>query len=206
MISTTTLIIIVTCIVSYMGWQNPSRQYGWLMNPYQIVHRQQYYRLLTSGFLHADYMHLIFNMFTLYFFGNIVEHYFNQVSEYGTILYVAMYLIGIVAADIPSLLKHKDNPHYNALGASGAVSAVVFSSILFNPLNELCLYGLLCLPGIVFGAIYMIYSYFKGKNGNDNINHDAHLFGAIFGIVFTIAVWPEIILHFIDQMRNFSLF
>jgi len=204
--STTVFIIIITCVVSYVGWQNPSKQYAWLMNPYQIVHRNQYYRLITSGFLHADWTHLIFNMFTLYFFGDIVEFYFNQVSEYGTILYVVMYILGIVVADIPTLIKYKDHPHYNALGASGAVSAVVFSSILFNPLNELCLYGLLCLPGIIFGAIYVIYSYYQGKHKNDNINHDAHLFGALFGVIFTIIVWPAIIPHFIDQMANFSIF
>jgi membrane associated rhomboid family serine protease len=151
-------------------------------------------------------MHLIFNMLTLFFFGDIVEFYFNQVSEYGTILYIVMYLLAMAVADIPTVIKYKDSPHYNALGASGAVSAVVFSSILFNPLNELCLYGLLCLPGVIFGVIYIIYSYYQGKRKNDNINHDAHLFGALFGAVFSILVWPKLVLHFIDQMAQFSLF
>jgi membrane associated rhomboid family serine protease len=204
--STTLIIIIVTCIASYASWQNPSKQHAYLMNPYQIVQRNQYYRLITSGFLHADYMHLIFNMLTLFFFGDIVEFYFHQVSEYGTILYVVMYLLAMVVADIPTVIKYKDSPHYNALGASGAVSAVVFSSILFNPLNELCLYGILCLPGFIFGVIYIIYSYYQGKRKNDNINHDAHLFGALFGAVFSIVVWPKLVLHFIDQMTQFSLF
>ncbi|GAA5024181.1 rhomboid family intramembrane serine protease [Marivirga lumbricoides] len=204
--STTIIIIIITSIVSIAGFSDRSRQYAFLMNPYQIVHRKQYYRMVTSGFLHADYVHLIFNMLTLYFFGGTVEAYFNMLSEYGTLLYVVMYVVAIVVSDIPSVIKYKDQPQYNALGASGAVSAVVFSSILFNPLNELCLYGLLCLPGFIFGAIYIIYSYYQGKRKVDNINHDAHLFGAAFGVVFTIILWPKIIPHFIDQLAQFSIF
>ncbi|MBK6263490.1 rhomboid family intramembrane serine protease [Marivirga sp. S37H4] len=204
--STTLIIIIVTSIISIWAWSNPEKQKALLMNPYQIVHNNQYYRLVTSGFLHADYVHLIFNMLTLFFFGGIVEAYFNNLSEYGTLLYIIMYIVGIVVSDLSTVVKYKHSPHYNALGASGAVSAVVFSSILFNPLNELCLYGLLCLPGFIFGAIYILYSYYQGKRMSDNINHDAHLYGAAFGIVFTIAVWPGVIPHFIDQLSQFSLF
>lgn len=204
--STTLIIIIVTCIISIPAFSNPSRMYAWMFNPYQVVYRKQYYRLITSGFLHADYVHLIFNMLTLYFFGDAVEYYFNQLTNYGTLLYVGLYLSAIVISDIPSLIKHKENPNYNALGASGAVSAVVFSSILFNPMTDLCLYGLLCLPGFIFGAIYVIYSYYKGKQQGDNVNHDAHLFGALYGVIITIAIWPGVIMHFIDQLSTFSLF
>jgi membrane associated rhomboid family serine protease len=117
-----------------------------------------------------------------------------------------MYLSAIVISDIPSLLKHKENPNYNALGASGAVSAVVFSSILFNPMTDLCLYGILCLPGFIFGVIYIIYSYYQGKRQGDNINHDAHLFGALYGVIITIAIWPGVIARFIEQLSTFSLF
>ncbi len=145
-------------------------------------------------------------MFTLYFFGGTVEAYFNMISDYGTILYIVMYLAAIVISDIPTLIKYKDVPNYNALGASGAVSAVVFSSILFNPMNDLCLYGILCLPGFIFGAIYLIYSYYQGRRMADNINHDAHMFGALFGVIFTIILWPKVIPHFIDQLATFSLF
>jgi membrane associated rhomboid family serine protease len=205
--STTLIIIIVTVVISIYAWNNPDKQYGWLFNPYQVVHRKQYYRMLLSGFLHADYVHLIFNMLTLYFFGDTVEAYFNMITQgSGTIAYIAFYLSAIIVADIPSLLKHKNNPNYNALGASGAVSAVVFSSILFNPLTELCLYGLLCLPGFIFGLIYLIYSYYQGKRMADNINHDAHMFGAVYGMLFTIILFPRVIPHFIEQLSNFSLF
>lgn len=204
--STTLIIIIVTCIISIPAFSNRSRMYAWMFNPYQVVYRKQYYRMITSGFLHADYIHLAFNMITLYFFGDAVEYYFNQLTNYGTFLYVGLYLSAIVISDIPSLIKHKENPNYNALGASGAVSAVVFSSILFNPMTDLCLYGILCLPGFIFGAIYVIYSYYKGKQQGDNVNHDAHLFGALYGILITVAIWPGVIMHFIDQLSTFSLF
>lgn len=204
--STTLIIIIVTCVISIPLFKDQARLHAFMLNPYQVVHRNQYYRLVTSGFLHADYVHLIFNMLTLYFFGDAVEYYFNELTEYGTLLYVGLYLTAIVVSDIPTLLKYKDNPNYNALGASGAVSAVVFSSILFNPMTDLCLYGILCLPGFIFGLIYLIYSYYQGKRQGDNINHDAHLFGALYGVVITIAIWPGVIAHFIDQLSTFSLF
>ncbi|WP_375578937.1 rhomboid family intramembrane serine protease [Marivirga tractuosa] len=204
--STTLIIIIVTCIISIPTFSNRSRMYAWMFNPYQVVYRKQYYRMITSGFLHADYIHLAFNMITLYFFGDAVEYYFNQLTNYGTLLYVGLYLTAIVISDIPSLIKHKENPNYNALGASGAVSAVVFSSILFNPMTDLCLYGILCLPGFIFGAIYVIYSYYKGKQQGDNVNHDAHLFGALYGVIITIAIWPGVIMRFIEQLSTFSLF
>jgi membrane associated rhomboid family serine protease len=203
---TTLIIIIITSIISIATFNNSSRKYAFLMNPYQIVHRKQYYRVLTSGFLHSDYVHLIFNMLTLYFFGGTVEAYFNMISDYGTLLYIFMYLAAIIISDIPTLIKYKDVPNYNSLGASGAVSAVVFSSILFSPMTELCLYGILCLPGFIFGVIYIIYSYYQGKRMADNINHDAHLFGALFGAVFTIILWPQVIPNFIDQLGSFSLF
>ncbi len=205
-IDTTLIIIIVTSVISLITFNDSSRKYAFLMNPYQIVHGKQYYRMLTSGFLHADYMHLILNMLTLYFFGATVEAYFNMISEYGTLLYIGMYLAAIVISDIPTLIKYKDVPHYNSLGASGAVSAVVFSSILFSPMNELCLYFILCLPGFIFAAIYLIYSYYQGRRMADNINHDAHMFGALFGVVFTIVLWPGVVPHFIDQLATFSLF
>lgn len=204
--STTLIIIIVTSVASYMAFQDKSKQYRYMMNPYQVVYRKQYERMITSGFLHADWIHLIFNMLTLYFFGDIVEFYFNSISQYGTILYVAMYLLGIIVSDIPSLIKHKNNPNYNALGASGAVSAVLFSSILFNPTHNLLIYGIIPIPGFLFGGIYVIYSYYSGKNQRDNIGHDAHLFGALFGIIFTIAIWPNVVMHFIDQMAQFRIF
>lgn len=117
-----------------------------------------------------------------------------------------MYLLGIIVSDIPSFIKHKDAPYYNALGASGGVSSLLFSFIIFDPTQDLCLYGLLCFPGFIWGALYIVYSFYMGKKGQDNINHDAHLYGGLFGIVFTIIAVPGVIPNFIDQLSNFSLF
>ena len=104
---------------------------------------------------------------------------------------------------IPTYSKQKNNPGYHALGASGAVSAVVFSFILFNPLQRLCFYGILCLPGIIFGILYLVYCYYMGRKGGDRINHDAHLWGALYGFFFTIILKPSLIVSFFDQLIYF---
>lgn len=205
--SLTLIIIIITVGISWFAWRNPDQQQRWLMNPYMIVHRKQWYRLVSSGFIHANWIHLGFNMFTFFFFGRIVEIYFKTLyGDLGLVLFVILYLLSMIVADISTIRKYKDSIHYNALGASGAVSAVVFSSIMFDPLNQLCLYGLLCLPGFVFGVLYVLYSYYQGKRMADNINHDAHLYGAVFGILFTVIIWPSVILHFFDRLMEFSIF
>jgi membrane associated rhomboid family serine protease len=205
--SITIIIIIVTVIASFYAWNNPSVQQKWMMNPYDIAQRNEYWRFITSGFIHSDYTHLFFNMLTLYFFGEIVEHiYYAYFGEIGNILFVALYLSGIVASDIPTYLKHRKNPHYNSLGASGGVSAVVFSGILFNPIQPLCLYFAICMPGFIFGTLYMLYSYFQAKRGGDYINHDAHLYGAFFGIGFSILIMPGVLMTFFHQVINWRMF
>lgn len=204
--SITLIIIIITCITSYYAWKNASVQYKWMMNPYSISRNGTYFRFITSGFIHADGMHLIFNMFTLFFFGEVVENAFIAVygPVFGGILFVGFYILGIIVSDIPTYLKHRNSPNYNALGASGGVSAVVFSSILFYPLADLCLYAILCLPGFIWGIIYLAYSYYSGRKSSDNINHDAHLYGAVFGIVFTIILYPGVISNFIVQIMEYT--
>lgn len=140
-------------------------------------------------------------------FGSYVEDIFNTIyGTTGTVLYVLMYLLGIIVSDIPSFIKHKDAPYYNALGASGGVSSLLFSFIIFDPTQDLCLYGLLCFPGFIWGALYIVYSFYMGKKGHGNINHDAHLYGGLFGILFTIIAVPDVIPNFIEQLSNFSLF
>lgn len=181
--------------------------YKLTMNPYQIISRKQYYRLLSSGFIHRDHMHLIFNMFSFYFFGTQLEYIFQYLfGSAGSIHFIFLYLAGIVISDLPTLLKNKNNYQYNSLGASGAVSAVIFACILFMPLQDICLYGVLCFPGFILGAVYLIYSYVSAKKSRDGINHDAHLFGALFGIVYCIVVYPDSIRIFIEQMSTWKLF
>jgi membrane associated rhomboid family serine protease len=208
--SLTLIFLLITVAASIAAWNNPVLMNKWIFNPYQVWNRKEYYRFITSGFIHKDTLHLIFNMFVFYLFGGIVEDIFTGIfpSPWGSVFFGILYLAGIVISDIPTFIKHKSQPYYNALGASGGVASVLFSYILFQPLEKLCLYGLpfLCFPGILWAAVYIVYSYYSGKKGAGNINHDAHLYGAIFGIIFTIAVYPSIISIFIEQMKDFSLF
>jgi len=147
-------------------------------------------------------------MFTFYFFGAVVEQLFSQIlgPTTGSVVFILFYLSAIILSDIPVALKNRNNPGYNSLGASGAVSAMVFSSILFFPLNKICLFAILCLPGFILGALYIIYSYTQGKNLSDNINHEAHLYGAIYGIAFTLIIYPAAGAEFFEQILSYRIF
>ncbi len=207
-ISLTLLLIIITVIVSLYAWNNGNVYYGMMMNPYQVFGRKQYWRMISSGFIHSGYIHLGFNMFTFYFFGGIVEQLFGSIlgRATGSLVFILFYLSAIILSDLPVAWRNRNNPGYNSLGASGAVSAILFSSILFYPLNRLCLFGLLCLPGFILGALYIIYSYTQGKNLSDNINHEAHLYGAIYGILFTLVIYPSAGKEFFEQILSYRIF
>jgi len=205
--SLTLIIIIVTVIASMAAWKNSRLFSKWMMHPYTIHQNKQYYRLVTSGFVHGGYGHLAFNMITFYFFGSYVEKAFGLYFGIpGDFYFLMLYLLGIVVADLPSYWKNRTNVNYSAIGASGGVSAVLFSSILLNPLNQICLYIFICFPGFILGAVYLFYTYYKSNNLADNINHDAHLYGALFGMVFTAILRPRFLFDFIDQLSHFSLF
>ncbi|MDH5475841.1 MAG: rhomboid family intramembrane serine protease [Cyclobacteriaceae bacterium] len=205
--SATLIIVIVNVIASIYAWNNTSIMGKWIFNPYTVFHNKEYHRFITSGFIHGNWMHLIFNMLVLFMFGEQVESWFTQLyGEVGVVLYVVMFLAAVIVSDIPTFLKNKENSYYNALGASGGTSAILFSYILFNPIQSLCLYGILCFPGVLWGVLYIIYSVYMGKQQSDNINHDAHLWGGLFGIGFTIMIYPSVILHFLEQLRDFTLF
>lgn len=207
-LSITVLLIILTAGISIYGFSKPEFLHRWMFIPYKIKNKGQWDRFITSGFIHKDYMHLLFNMFTFYFFGAVVE----QVLAYrfgpilGGVVFVLFYILGIVISDIPTYLKNQDNSYYRALGASGGTSATVFASIIILPLSDICLFGIICLPGFILGGIFLIYSYLKGKNQDDAINHDAHLYGALFGVIFIFILFPNSILDFFDQIQNWRLF
>lgn len=206
-ITVTLIIIVATVGISLYTMGQSSLLYGFMMNPYMITHRGQYYRLVTSGFIHKDHMHLLFNMFSFYFFGTQLEYIFTYIfGSLGEVYFIALYILGIIVSDVPTLLKHRNNHSYNSLGASGAVSAVIFGCILFQPLQDICLYGVLCFPGFILGSIYLIYSYMSAKKSRDGINHDAHLYGALFGIVFCIVIYPDSMRIFIEQMMDWKIF
>ncbi|GAB3987624.1 rhomboid family intramembrane serine protease [Spirosoma daeguense] len=205
--STTLVIIVVTVIISLMAWNNYSLMDKWVMNPYQVSKRGQYYRLLTSGFLHADWPHLIFNMLSLYFFGGFIEQVFGMLfGSIAPLFFIGFYLAAIVISDIPSFLKHRNNSNYNSLGASGGVSAIVFAGILFRPLTDICLYFALCIPGFIFGILYLGYSYYESRRGAGSINHDAHFYGALVGVLFMIVVYPPVLPSFFQQIASWRIF
>ncbi len=202
----TIAILVITIAVSLYAMRQTSIQYSLTMNPYMITKRGQYYRLITSGFIHGDHMHLIFNMFSFYFFGTQLEQIFQYIfGGLGSVYFILLYVLAIIVSDIPTLIKNQNNHAYNSLGASGAVSAVIFACILFQPLKKIYIYGI-PVTGFIWGAIYLIYSYISAKRSRDRINHDAHLYGALFGLVFCIVLYPNSIRMFIEQMSEWKLF
>lgn len=182
--STTVIIIIINCVVSYLAINNPAIMNKLILTPYWVERKKEYYRFITSGFIHANYQHLLFNMLSLFFFGYIVEAWL------GTGLYVLLYISAIVISDIPTYLKHKNNSNYASLGASGAVSAVIFASIILHPVNIILIY-FVPMPAIVFGILYLAYSYYMDKKNNDHINHSAHFYGAVVGLAFIGILYPS---------------
>lgn len=196
----TTSIIIITVIISLIAWQNRTFMGRLVFDPISIKRFKQYDRFVTHGFIHADGMHLFFNMFTLYFFGRVIERFY--ITQFGSLGFVGFYVLAVVAAIIPTYLKNQHNPHYLSLGASGAVSAVLFSFVLFAPWETLYFFGILPIPAIVFAILYTAYSIYADRRGTGNTNHSAHLFGAAFGVVATIAIEPKLILHFISALLN----
>lgn len=198
-ISVTVIIIVITCLISITAFYNPDELNKMILWPAMMKERRQYYRFITSGFIHADWMHLGFNMITLFFFGRVVEVAFRQLFAPG--IFILFYLLSMVVADIQTYVRYRNNYSYRALGASGAVSAVLFASILFNPWAKLYLFLIpIGIPAFLFGILYLGYCMYMSKKGNDGINHTAHLWGAVFGIVFTIVLKPEIVPYFISQL------
>jgi membrane associated rhomboid family serine protease len=198
-INQTIIIIAVTCLVSYLAWQNRQlmeRLIFW--SP--AIKEGQVERFVTHGFIHADGMHLLFNMFTFYFFGSFLEPFYRQ--YFGGAGFVIFYLAAIVVAMLPSYFKHKDDRNYMSLGASGAVSAVLFAYILFAPWELLYLFGAIPVPAILFAVAYVWYSIKAHNKANDNINHMAHLYGGLFGVVITLVLEPRLISYFFHQLFN----
>jgi membrane associated rhomboid family serine protease len=205
--SITLILVVITSIISFNAFNNHTLRGKLIFNPYVINRNGEYHRFLTSGFIHSDFLHLLFNMFVLYMFGSHVERIYTAIfGAIGQVLFVAMYLMGIIVSDIPTYFKNREAPYYNALGASGGVSSILFSFIIFDPISKLYLYGLIGLPGIVWAVLYIIYSVYMGKRGQDNINHDAHLYGGLFGILFTIITVPGVIPGFFEQLKSISIF
>ena len=210
MFSITIVILILTCIISFTAFSNQKVIDDLIFYPPAITQRNQWYRFVTNGVIHADIAHLAFNMFSFYLFGNFVEQDFMSLfNENGKILFLAMYITALAVCLIPTYFQHKDNYHYRSLGASGAASAVVFAGIFLNPTIKI---GLIIIPpiipGFVFGPLYLVLSAYMAKRGGDNINHSAHFWGAVWGIVFVIIACLLLtgfnpITYFLVQVSNY---
>jgi membrane associated rhomboid family serine protease len=201
--TTTIFLILITVIISFTAFNRPGLQARLMMTPARIASNREYYRFITSGFIHKDHMHLLLNMFSFYFLGSIVEEAFGILfGEAGKIYYVTLYLSAIVVSDLPTYIKQRNNPHYHSLGASGGVAAIVFAFIILQPMQYICVYIALCMPGFILGGVYIAYSYFQGIRSNDSINQDAHLFGSLYGVLFCMALYPASIPAFYHQIAT----
>jgi membrane associated rhomboid family serine protease len=201
----TIVIVVLTAIVSFIAFQNPVIMSRYDFSPYRIAERKEYFRFISHAFLHADWVHLLINMVVLFSFGVYVESEFKSLEAIGSIRsglvsFIFLYFSAIIVSSITTFIKKRKDPYYVAVGASGAVSAVLFTSIFFSPLEKIMLYGILPLPGIVFGVLYLAYSSYMGKKEKDHINHDAHLWGAIYGIIYPLFLDPHLIFRFIHQL------
>jgi membrane associated rhomboid family serine protease len=201
----TIIIVALTTLISILAFSRHEMMIKLQFNPYQVYHRKQYYRILTHALLHADWVHLFINMFVLFSFGNAVEIYFGRlegmgVLAYPKLAYLLLYTGAVVVSSLTTLKKHKDDHWYNSVGASGGVSAVIFTSIFFAPWQNLLLYAIIPVPGILFGVLYLVYSQYMSKRASDNINHDAHFIGAVFGLLFPLLIDIRLAGTFIEQL------
>ena len=195
------IIGIVTIIVSVMGFRKEDLFFKFQLNPFRLVHYNEYHRIITHALLHADWSHLIINMIVLISFGDgLLNHFQLYFGNLASLLFLMLYIFSVIVSSLYSIIKYKDNSSYNAIGASGAVSAIVFANIFFEPWHQIGLFAVIPVPGVVFALFYLGYSYYMAKKSYDNIGHDAHLFGAIFGLIFPVLIKPELFLVFIQNL------
>ena len=200
-LSANLLIVLLTVVVSALGFSKPRVIEALILWPPAIDKRHEYYRLASYGVVHADLPHLAFNLITLYFFGGYVEQVYLQ--AYGQLAYVAFYVAALVASILPTYLTHRHDPRYRSLGASGAVSAVLFAFILFEPWRWIGVF-FIPVPAIVFAALYIAYSVWAQRKGEDNVNHSAHLWGAAFGVAVTAVLVPGAARGFLERLLTFG--
>ena len=193
------IIFAFTIATSLYTFSNQHLFGQFMLHPYSVGRGQRLYTLLTSGLIHRDWGHLLFNMLTFYFFGFALESIFASLSSWGHVQFALLYVLGLVLSDVRTVFKERGNPNYYSLGASGAISAVLFSFILFQPKTMLGIFFVIPMPAWLFAVLYLGYCVWASKNARDSINHDAHFYGALFGLLFTVLLYPGIIQHFIGQ-------
>ncbi len=211
----TTLIIIGTCVVSLAAMerqnimpeslQRPEWTGTMKFNAYLVWQKGQIYRLFTHGLIHADLWHLAFNMITLFYFGNYVEETLVMIkgNTAGKLLYLGLYISALAVSSSVDLIRHRDHTYYNAVGASGAVSAALFGAILLNPTMKIAMLLIpIPMPGWVFGILYLLYCFYMARRGGDNIGHTAHAMGAIYGITYMLIAEPGLLRHFMHTLAS----
>lgn len=193
------IVIVVTAVVSFSGFSNSELVRKLILWPPAISRDREYYRLISYGLIHADFQHLLFNMFTLYFFGRAMEPLYDQYL--GPFGFAIFYVGGLIVSILPTYYKQRENWRYHSLGASGAVSAVLFAYILIAPWSIIYVF-FLPVPAILYAALYVAYTFYMERQGMDNINHSAHLWGAAYGVLFTIIMEPRVILLFLHGLTH----
>ena len=197
----TIILIIITVAVTYAALKSPKLMDQLQFNASKIYHRKEYHRLITHAFVHANWEHLFVNMIVLFSFGRAIEVYFEyNFGSLHTVYFILLYLGGILFSNLYSLFKYRNDYFYNAVGASGAVAAVLFCAIFFDPWNMIYFFGILPIPGIVFAVLYLVYSYQMSKKQKDNVAHDAHFLGALYGFVFPVLLSPRLFELFLDKL------
>lgn len=199
------IIILLTVIASVIGFRNQRFAEWGILHPPSVYYHGQYHRLLSSGFLHQGWLHLLFNMTTLYFFGPVVLRAYE--SSYGettgSVLYIGLYFVSMIIAGIPTVREHKDDHHYTSLGASGAIAGVLLASVILSPFSTILLMVIIPMPALAFAALFLAYSLFRTYNpGQDGINHSAHLYGALVGMVFLLVTLPGSAMSFVETLQN----
>jgi len=205
------ILIGLTVAISVYAWSKQELLDSWILHPYHMARDNgQWYRFLTSGFLHADIGHLFFNMFAFYSFSPVVLRTLAEGygAPAGIGLFLLLYLGAIILSDLPTYFRHRDDRNYRSLGASGGVSAVLFASILLFPVSPGG-GGIIIFPipvpiqPFLFGILYLLYSWYMGRRQGDNINHDAHFYGALFGVLLMLILVPGAAPSFLQQVSAF---
>lgn len=210
-LSITLVLIIITTLVSLGGFSNPKIMDDLIFYPPAVTQRNQWYRFITCGFIHADFGHLLFNMLALYFFGDGVESSFKSDQLFGAAggaIYLVLYFSALIVSLLPTYLKHKNNAAYRSLGASGAVSAIVFAGLVLIPSSEVYIYFIpIPIPGFIFAPLYLLISYLLDRRAKDNVNHSAHIWGSVYGAVFVVisslAIGFPVFENFIWQVKQY---
>lgn len=197
----TILLILITSVVSYAAFNSPKLMEQLQFNASKIYYKKEYHRLITHAFVHANWEHLLVNMIVLFSFGTAIESYFEQYFGNNHIAYFfLLYFGGIIVSNLYALVKHYKDYFYNAVGASGAVSAVLFAAIFFDPWRSILFFMILPIPGIVFAVLYLVYSYQMSNKQKDNVAHDAHFLGALYGFLLPVLINPRLLEAFMDKL------